>query len=181
MFVLLLMPALALLVMDLGANPVETITHHTGDWALRILLLTLAITPLRKLTGWREWVRLRRMFGLYSFFYVLLHLLTYLVLDRELRIGGVWEDIIERPYITIGFTAFLMLIPLAVTSTDGMVRRLGRNWARLHMLVYPATLCAVLHFLWLVKADLREPLAYMGLFALLMLLRAPIPLWRKSR
>jgi sulfoxide reductase heme-binding subunit YedZ len=178
LFVGLSLPASWLFFMDLGANPVETITHHTGDWALRLLLATLAITPLRRLTGWGAWLRLRRMLGLYAFFYALLHVLTYFILDREGQLSGLWEDVLERPYISVGFAVFVLLVPLALTSTDGMIRRLGRNWRRLHRLVYPAALGAVVHFLWLVKADLREPLWYLGVLALLMLARIPLHLSR---
>lgn len=181
LFITLLLPAAWLFVMDLGANPVETITHHTGDWALRLLLATLAITPLRRLSGWGGVIRLRRMVGLYAFFYALLHLLSYFVLDQEMRFAGLWRDVLERPYITLGFAVFLMLVPLALTSTDAMIRRLGRQWRRLHRLVYPAALGAVLHYLWLVKADLREPLLYLGVLALLMLARMPILVTSKPR
>ena len=174
LFVLLLLPAVGLFFMDLGANPVESVTHHTGDWALRLLLATLAITPIRRFTGWHELIQLRRMLGLYAFFYASLHLLTYFVLDRELQLSGLWEDIVERPYITIGFAVFLLLLPLAITSTNAMMRRLGRNWLRLHKLVYPAAFGAVLHFIWLVKADLREPLIYLAVLVLLMLARLPL-------
>jgi len=173
LFLLLMLPAAALTVIDLGANPVESITHWTGDWALRLLLATLAITPLRRLTGWPELIRLRRMLGLYAFFYASLHAMTYFVLDRELRLSGLWQDVLERPYITIGFAVLVLLIPLAVTSTDAMMRRLGRNWRRLHRLVYPAAAGAVVHYLWLVKADLLEPLIYGGLLIVLLLARLP--------
>ena len=173
LFLLLMLPAAALTVMDLGANPVESITHWTGDWALRLLLVTLAITPLRRLTGWSELIRLRRMLGLYTYFYASLHAMTYFVLDRELQLSGLWQDVLERPYITVGFFVLMLLTPLAVTSTDAMMRRLGRNWRRLHRLVYPAAAGAVVHYLWLVKADLREPLIYGGLLILLMLARLP--------
>lgn len=152
----------------LGANPVETMTHETGDWSLRLLLLTLAITPLRRLTGWQWLQRFRRMLGLFTFFYVVLHFSVYLVFDHFFDPRAILEDIIERPYITVGFAAFMLLIPLAITSTQGMMRRLGRNWQRLHRLVYPIAILAVLHFLWLVKADLREPLIYAAILALLL-------------
>lgn len=173
--VLALMP-LALLVRGalrdtLGADPVAAITHQTGDWALRGILLGLAMTPLRRLLGQPWPIRFRRLIGLYAFFYATLHLATYLVLD----LGQYWEqilaDIVKRPYITVGFTAWLLLVPLALTSTRGWMRRLGRHWARLHALVYAVGVLGVLHFLWLVKSDLREPLVYAGILALLLGLR----------
>lgn len=182
LFAALLLPALALGVIDLGANPVETITHHTGDWALRLLLVTLAVTPLRRLTGWGELIRLRRMLGLYAFFYSVLHVATYFVLDLGLDFGGLVDDVIKRPYITVGFTVFLMLLPLAATSSNAIVRRLGRRWQTLHKLVYPAAIGAVLHFAWLVKADLREPLIYALVLLVLFVLRlkpVTLSLWRR--
>lgn len=158
----------------LGANPVETVTHDTGQWALRLLLVTLAVTPLRRLTGWSPILRLRRMLGLFAFFYALLHLTTYLWLDQFFAWSAVLEDVLERPFITLGMAAFLLLVPLAATSTNAMIRRLGgRRWRLLHRLVYPAAALAVAHFLWLVKADLREPLVYAGVLALLMAARLP--------
>ena len=163
----------------LGANPVEAITHTTGEWTLRLLLVTLAITPLRRLTGWTWLVRLRRMIGLFAFFYLMLHFTTYVVLDASLDVAYIADDIADRLYITAGFAAFLMLIPLAVTSTNAMVRRLGPlRWRRLHRLVYAAGTCGALHFLWLVKADLLEPLVYAGILALLLAARVP-PVARK--
>ena len=159
----------------LGANPVETITHATGEWTLRLLLVTLAITPLRRLTGWVWLVRLRRMVGLFAFFYLMLHFTTYAVLDASLDLAYVIEDVADRLYITAGFTAFVMLVPLAATSTNAMVRRLGPvRWRRLHRLVYAAAICGVLHFLWLVKADLREPLIYTAILAVLLAARLPV-------
>lgn len=158
----------------LGANPVEAITHRTGDWGLRFLLITLAVTPLRRLSGWHWLGRLRRMLGLFAFFYLCLHFLTYAILDSGLDPGYIADDILKRPYITIGFTSFCLLIPLAVTSTDGMVRRLGgRRWRLVHRLAYVAGAGGVLHFLWLVKADLREPLIYLGILVVLLGLRIP--------
>lgn len=155
----------------LGANPIETITHFTGDWALRLLLLTLAVTPLRKLAGWKPVIQVRRMLGLFTFFYAALHFLTWLVLDQFFFWPGILEDIGKRPYITVGFAAFILLIPLAVTSTKGMMRRLGSRWKQLHKLVYVIAVLAVLHFLWLVKADLFEPLVYASILTLLLLAR----------
>ena len=158
----------------LGANPVEAITRETGGWGLRFLLITLLVTPLRRVTGWQALARIRRMLGLYAFFYLCLHFLTYLVLDAFFDVRYILEDITDRTYITLGFSSFLLLIPLAVTSTNAMVRRLGgRRWRRLHRLAYVAATGGVLHFLWLVKADLREPLIYMGLLLLLFLARVP--------
>ena len=158
----------------LGPDPVAALEHRSGLWALRLLLLTLAVTPLRRFTGWHKAVRFRRMLGLFAFFYASVHLTIYVVVD----LGGFWsqlfEEIVKRPYITVGFAAWLMLVPLALTSTQGMMRRLGRRWQLLHRLVYPAALCGVLHFLWLVKADHREPALYVGIFTVLMLLRMPL-------
>lgn len=177
-FVLALVP-LGLLIWSafndgLGANPVETITYHTGDWVLRFLLITLAITPLRRLSGWNALIRFRRMLGLFAFFYASLHFLTYVWLDQFFTWPDIVEDVLERPYITVGFTTFVLLIPLAVTSTNKMMRRLGgRRWAALHRLIYIAGLGGVLHYLWLVKADAREPLIYLAILAVLLLLRLP--------
>lgn len=154
---------------QLGADPVEDITYRTGDWAIRLLLTTLAVTPLRHLTGWNSLIRLRRMFGLFAFFYVCLHFLTYVVLEHSFTWNFIIEDIIEHKYVLVGFSAFLLLIPLAVTSTNGMVRRLGgKRWQLLHRLVYAAAICAVLHYLWLVKSDVTEPVIY-GLVLLTLL------------
>jgi methionine sulfoxide reductase heme-binding subunit len=155
----------------LGADPIAALTHETGQWALRLLLLTLAITPLRRFTGWARPVAFRRALGLWAFAYACMHLGVYVVLD----LGGWWaqlfDDLLERPFITLGFAAWLLLVPLAVTSTRGMMRRLGRRWQRLHRLVYVAAALAVLHFLWLVKADLTEPLVYAGVLAILLAAR----------
>lgn len=156
----------------LGADPIAEVEHRTGLWALRLLMATLAITPLRQLSGRAVLIRFRRMLGLYAFFYASLHFGAYLVLD----LGGYWrqifEEIVKRPYITVGFAAWLLLLPLAVTSTKGWIRRLGRNWGRLHKLVYAIGVLAVLHFWWLVKSDIREPLLYASLLALLLGWRA---------
>lgn len=157
----------------LGPNPLETVTHTTGDWALRLLLITLAMTPLRRLLHSPRPLRLRRMLGLFAFFYACLHFLIWLVLDQELRWAAILVDIGKRPYVTVGFAAWLLLLPLALTSTRRAMRSLGRRWAQLHRLVYPATGLAVLHYLWLVKADLREPLLYGLAFLVLMLARVP--------
>ncbi len=159
----------------LGADPIESLLHGSGDWALRFLLLTLAMRPLRRLTGASFWLRYRRMLGLYAFFYAVAHFLIWLLLDQALLWSGIVGDIVKRPYITVGFSALVLLTPLAATSTKAMMRRLGRRWKSLHRLVYVATGLAVLHYLWLVKADLREPLIYAALFLGLMLFRLP---WR---
>ena len=153
---------------QLGANPVETMSHRTGDWSLRFLLLTLAVTPLRRLTGWNWLQKFRRMLGLFAFFYVCLHFGVYLIFDQFFDFSSIIEDVAKRPYITVGFTGWLLLIPLAVTSTSGMMKRLGRNWQRLHRLVYLIGVLGVLHYLWLVKADLTEPLLYAGLLGVLL-------------
>ena len=155
----------------LGANPVEAITHETGAWALRLLLATLAITPLRRLSGWAFVAPWRRSLGLLAFGYATLHFATFLVLDLGLDLSALGEEVAERPYVTLGFTAFALLTPLAVTSTRAWQRRLGRRWLALHRLVYLAAGCAVLHFVWLVKADLAEPLAHAAVLAGLLALR----------
>jgi len=152
----------------LGADPVAEIEHRLGIWALRLLLATLAITPLRQLTGQPVLVRFRRMLGLYAFAYASLHLAAYLALDLRGYWSLVFEEIAKRPYITVGFAAWLLLVPLAVTSTSGWIRRLGRNWARLHKAVYAVAALAVLHFWWVVKTDWREPLLYATILALLL-------------
>lgn len=159
---------------QLGANPVEEVLHSTGSWALRLLLLTLAVTPLRRLTGYGWLVRFRRPLGLFAFFYAVLHLAVYLVLDRTLDWGEVLTDLAQRPYITVGFAAFVLLVPLAVTSTRGWQRRLGRRWQLLHRGVYLIAVLGVLHFIWLVKADLFEPLVYATILAILLAWRLPI-------
>jgi sulfoxide reductase heme-binding subunit YedZ len=174
-FALATIPAL-LLGLDalrgrLGANPIEEITHRTGWWTLTLLLVTLAITPVRRITGWNGIVRFRRMLGLFAFFYAVLHLLTYVVLDLFFAFDVVLEDVMKRPYITLGFAAFCMLTVLAVTSTRGWVRRLGKRWQRLHRIVYVAALGGVVHFYWLVKADKREPLIFGGILLALLILR----------
>ena len=159
----------------LGADPVAEIEHRLGLWAIRFLMLTLAITPLRQLTGWNVLVRFRRMLGLYTFAYASLHLAAYLGLDLRGYWLQIFEDIAKRPYITVGFLAWLLLVPLAITSTSGWIKRLGRHWARLHLLVYAIAVLAVLHFWWLVKSDIREPALYAGIAALLLGWRA----WRR--
>lgn len=158
---------------NLGANPIETITRTLGDWALRFLLLTLTVTPLRKFTGWGWPMRLRRMLGLYAFFYALLHLSSYIVLDQFFYWPEIWADIVKRPYITIGMISFLLLIPLAITSTNKWMRRLGKNWLRLHKLIYPIAIGAVVHNLLLAKVITAEPLVYAVLTTLLLFSRLP--------
>lgn len=166
---------------ELSADPIADITHFTGIWALRMLLLSLAVTPLRKLTGLAVAIRFRRLLGLYAFFYATLHSATYLVLD----LGGYWpqifDDVVRRPFMTVGFLAWLLLVPLAATSTLWAIRKLKRNWARLHRLVYAIGALAVLHFAWSRKAGEQlaqdEPLLYAGIFFVLMALRLPWQRW----
>ena len=156
---------------ELGANPVETLEHVTGGWTLRLLLATLAVTPARRAFGWAWLAPYRRTLGLLAFAYCTLHLGVYALVD----LWGAWdtlvEDVLERPFVTAGFTAFLLLLPLAITSTRAWMRRLGRRWIALHRLVYAAAVAGCLHFLWLVKADLREPLIYSAILGLLLLAR----------
>lgn len=160
---------------DLGANPLDRVTDTTGEWALRFLLMTLTITPLRRLTGWDLLQRFRRQLGLFAFFYASLHFLTWLWLDQGLALSNIVADIAKRPFVTVGFLAWLLLVPLALTSTRAMMRRLGRRWQQLHRAGYLVAGLAVLHLLWLVKADLLEPLVYAGLLGILLLLRwAPV-------
>jgi sulfoxide reductase heme-binding subunit YedZ len=156
---------------QLTANPIEFITHYTGDWALYFLLITLAVTPLRVITGNLAVIRYRRMLGLFAFFYASLHFTTYFVLDQFFDVASIIDDIVKRPYITVGFTAFVLLLPLAVTSTRNMVMRLGQRWRQLHSLIYPLTGLAILHYYWLVKADTSTPILLAIIFTLLMLLR----------
>lgn len=161
--------------MTLGANPVEELLHRCGLWGLNFLLITLAVTPARQLTG-RVWLlRFRRMLGLTSFFYVLLHFLVYIGLDQGFALGPIIEDVTERPYITIGFAALLILLALAVTSTRGMMRRLGRRWKSLHRLVYLAAVLGVWHFYWQVKLDTLDATLYAAALAVLLGFR----LWRR--
>ena len=163
--------------MDLGADPTNRLIHACGLTALRLLLITLAVTPLRKLTGWNNLVRLRRMLGLFAFFYVLLHFAVYAWLDQELDLRRIGADIVKRPYITLGMLALLLLIPLAITSTNGMMRRLGRRWTKLHKLVYVIAVLGLWHFWWQVKKDIREPLLYVGIFVVLMAFRLKGKFW----
>ena len=170
-FILALLPIVLLsrsfYLDELGANPFEVFTRSTGEWTLRFLLLTLAMTPLRQLTGSAWPLRLRRMLGLFTFFYVCVHLLTYIWLDHFFDWEEILIDIVKRPYITFGMLAFTLLLPLAMTSTKKMMKRLGKRWKLLHKLIYVIAILGVLHFLLLVKADLREPIIYaVILFAL---------------
>jgi sulfoxide reductase heme-binding subunit YedZ len=153
----------------LGANPAEFITRNTGDWALRLLLLTLAVTPARQLLGWNWLVRFRRMLGLFAFFYVVVHFSSYVAFDQVFDVREIVNDIVKRPFITVGMLSLALLIPLAVTSTNGMVRRLGaRRWMALHRLIYVIGPLAVLHFWWMVKRDLTEPIIYAVILAALL-------------
>jgi sulfoxide reductase heme-binding subunit YedZ len=186
LFLLCLVPLLKLILetfnvfgLSLGANPVEQLIHRCGIWGLNFLLITLAITPLRKITGWNWLPRLRRMFGLFSFLYICLHFLVYAGLDQRFRPNQIIEDVIERPYITLGMTALLLLIPLAVTSTNRMMRRLGQRWRKLHRLVYVIAILGVWHFYWQVKLDIREPLVYVGILVFLLGFRLVV-VWRQS-
>jgi sulfoxide reductase heme-binding subunit YedZ len=156
----------------LGGNPVEYITHSTGDWTMRFLLLTLAITPLRKLSNQQYLLRFRRMLGLYAFFYGCLHFTTYIWLDQSFDLASMTKDIFKRPFITAGFAAFAALIPLALTSTKAMIARLGgKNWQMLHRLIYFSAVAGVVHYWWLVKSDIRQPLLYGVLVAILLSFR----------
>ncbi|MDH7451771.1 protein-methionine-sulfoxide reductase heme-binding subunit MsrQ [Luteimonas composti] len=161
----------------LGPDPVAAIEHALGLWALRLLLLTLAVSPLRQLTGRPVLLQFRRMLGLYAFAYASLHFAAYLVLDLRGWWTLVFEEIVKRPYITVGFAAWLLLVPLAITSTRGWMRRLGRRWGQLHRLVYAIGVLAVLHFWWIVKSDYREPLLYAAILAVLLGWRA----WKRVR
>jgi len=174
-FIACLMPFLFLLdgalKDDLGANPIETVTHATGDWTLRLLLITLVMTPLRRLTGLAWPIKVRRMLGLFVFFYATLHFFTWGWLDQQLIVEDILADIVKRPYVTVGFLAWLLLLPLALTSNRWSMRKLGKRWSILHKVVYLIGVLGVLHFLWLVKADLLEPLIYGLLLVLLLAFR----------
>ena len=181
-FLLCLVPA-ALVISDLfeitgslGANPIEAIQDRFGIWAIRFIMITLAVTPLRRLTGWNWLIRFRRMFGLFTFFYVLMHFLTWLFLDQGIQhsadaVAAIVEDILERPFITLGFTALLLLTAMAVTSTDGMRRRMGRRWQKLHYSAYAVGLLAVWHYWWQVKKDARDPKIYAAILVVLLGIR----------
>jgi len=174
-FLLCLLP-LAVLVWQLyadqlGANPIDEVADATGEWTLRFLLITLVATPLKQLLGWSWVIRVRRMLGLVAFFYASIHLLTYLWLDQFFDWGEIWRDILDRPFITVGMLAFVLLLPLVVTSTNAAMRRLGRNWKKLHRLAYVVPALGVLHFWWLVKADVLVPLIYGAVLAVLLMFR----------
>jgi len=157
---------------DLGPNPIEFITHATGDWTLRFLVITLTVTPLRRLAGLPQLIRFRRMLGLFAFFYGCLHFITYIWLDQFFDIGAMVKDVMKRPFITAGFVAFVLMIPLAATSTAGWIRRLGgRRWQMLHRLIYISAVAGVVHFYWLVKSDIREPAMYGAMVGVLLLYR----------
>ena len=187
--------AWATLTGNLSANPLGDLTNETGVWTLRFLCITLAITPLRRISGWNGWIKFRRMAGLYAFFYGTLHLTTYVIADRVAGLDvpngfiawttladlarAVWDDIAKRPYITVGFAAWATMAPLAVTSTAGMIRRIGgKRWSRLHTVVYVTAVLGVVHYWWLVKADIRRPVAYAAVVALLLAFRA---YWKQMR
>jgi methionine sulfoxide reductase heme-binding subunit len=157
---------------NLTANPVEYMQHLTGDWTLRFIVFTLCITPLRKLLNLPELIRFRRMLGLFAFFYACLHFLTYIGPDQSFSPGGMWQDVAKRRFVTVGLLAFVLLIPLAITSTSGWIRRLGgRRWQALHRLIYLTAICGVIHYYWLVKSDVRKPVAYGVIVAILLLSR----------
>jgi len=162
---------------QLGANPIELITRSLGTWTLVFLLITLSITPVRKLSGWAWLIKLRRMAGLFAFFYASLHFITYIWLDQFFDFSSIYKDVIKRPFITIGFAAFVMLIPLAATSTNAMIKKLGGQlWQKLHRLVYLIAIFAVLHYWWLVKKDITQPLIYAAVLTLLLVYRV----WSRS-
>lgn len=157
---------------NLGANPIETITHTTGDWILRFLVLTLGITPLRQLTGWNPLIRFRRMLGLFAFFYACIHFAIYCLSIANLSLSDIGTDIAKRLYVTVGFTGFVLMIPLAITSTKKWITRLGgKRWQMLHRLVYVSAIAGVLHYLWLVKLDTKYPVRYAIVIGVLLLFR----------
>ncbi len=164
---------------ELGANPIEAITHSTGTWTLVLLLTTLGITPVRKMTALHSLIQFRRMLGLFAFFYATLHLMTYLWLDQFFDFHSILKDVYKRPFITAGFTAFVLLVPLAVTSTRGWIRRLGRRWQMLHRLIYVSATAGVIHYIWLVKKDVRIPAIYATVLGALLLWRAVA--WARAR
>jgi sulfoxide reductase heme-binding subunit YedZ len=171
-FLLALVPVALLvrgmLIGNLGVNPAETIQLQAGRWALKFLLLTLAVTPVRRLTGWNIVIQYRRMLGLFAFFYATLHFASYIVLDQYFALDAMMADIVKRPFITVGFTAFVLMAPLALTSTKGWIRRLGRRWQLLHRLIYVSAICAVVHFAWKVKVFSGDPVIYAAVLTLLL-------------
>jgi sulfoxide reductase heme-binding subunit YedZ len=184
-FVLALLPFARiawLIVNQVPVEPVEFVTHGTGDWALYLLCATLAITPLRRFTGWNWLVRLRRMLGLYVFFYALMHFLTFLWADHNFDVGAMWKDVLKRPFITVGFIAFVLLLPLAATSTNAMIKRLGRRWAQLHRLIYVIAPLAILHYWWMKagKHNFEQPIVWGTVVAVLLGLRVYWS-WSRSR
>jgi len=174
---MLLMRAFEVAGLGLGANPIEELLHELGRWGLKFLLLTLAISPLRRWTGFTWLPRFRRMLGLFSFFYIVLHFTTYAVLDQGLDFASIIEDVIKRPYITLGMSALLLLVPLALTSTKGMMRRLGKRWKKLHRLVYVIAVLGVWHFYWQVKLDTLDATIYAIILAFLLLVRMKKLTW----
>ncbi len=167
---------------DLGANPIEAVIRNLGDWGLRFLLLDLAITPARQLFGWNQLASYRRMIGLFSFAYISLHLSAYIGLDQFFAWEAIWRDIVKRPYITFGMAAWVALLPLAITSTNAMAKRLGaKRWRALHRLVYAAGIAGVVHYLLLVKADIRDPILYIAILILLLAIRAVFALRLRLR
>jgi sulfoxide reductase heme-binding subunit YedZ len=183
LFVAALLPAAYLtygLFYDgLGANPAEALQTQTGIWALRFLVLTLLVTPVRRLTKWNPIIQYRRMLGLFAFFYAFLHLLAYAVLDRYLDFSGVWEDVAKRPFITAGMVAFILMVPLAITSTKGWIRRLGRRWQLLHRLIYLSAIAAAVHYLWKVKIIGGSPVYYALIIGALLAFRIVWPIWTR--
>ena len=170
------------LVPSLPPNPLDFFTHLTGDWTIRLIVITLAITPLRKLLGVPDLIRFRRPIGLFAFFYGSLHLLTYLWFDKLFDFHEIWKDVAKRPFITAGFTAFVLMVPLALTSTKGWIRRLGgKRWQRLHRLIYGTAIAAVVHYYWLVKSDVRLPLLYAALVAVLLLYRIVVTVMKRAQ
>lgn len=166
---------------NLGANPIEAITHSTGTWTLVFVLITLSITPLRRLSGMLWMVQYRRMVGLFAFFYGVLHFMTYIWLDQSFDIHSIIKDVYKRPFITAGFTAFVLMIPLALTSTKGSIRRLGKSWVKLHRLIYVTAIAGVTHYIWLVKKDIRVPLIYAAILTVLLGYRIVIQLLDRAR
>jgi sulfoxide reductase heme-binding subunit YedZ len=163
----------------LGANPIQVITWSTGTWTLVFLIVTLAITPVRKVTKQYWLIQFRRMFGLFAFFYVCLHFLTYIWLDQFFDLQSITKDIAKRPFITVGFTAFILLIPLALTSTQASIRRLGKRWTRIHRLIYVTAVLGVIHYIWLVKKDIRKPVIYAAILSVLLGYRIVIWAWAR--
>lgn len=166
---------------NLGANPIEVITRCTGTWTLVFVMITLSVTPLRRLSGLLWLVQFRRMTGLFAFFYGLLHFTTYIWLDQSFNIHSISKDVYKRPFITAGFTAFTLMIPLVLTSTRGWIRRMGKNWVKLHRLIYVTAIAGVTHYIWLVKKDLRVPLIYAGILTVLLGYRIAVQAWDRLR